>query len=137
MKTHIIFMSLHLFLWGKFKVNICKNNRILLCASNYRVLELDCILIRMLSTLRGGGVVQLLSHVRLFVTPWTAACQASLSLTISWSHPTISSPVVPFSSCLQSFPTSGSFLMSQLFASGGQSIGASASASALPMIIQD
>ena len=122
MKTHIIFMSLHLFLWGKFKVNICKNNRILLCASNYRVLELDCILIRMLSTLRGGGVVQLLSHVRLFVTPWTAACQASLSLTISWSHPTISSSVVPFSSCLQSFPTSGSFLMSQLFASGGQSI---------------
>ena len=53
--------------------------------------------------------VQLLSHVRLFVTPWTAACQASLSLTISWSHPTISSPVVPFSSCLQSFSASQSF----------------------------
>ena len=75
--------------------------------------------------------------------PWTAACQVSLSLTISWRlcsnscplsqrcHPTISSSVIPFSSCLQSFPASGSFLISQLFASGGQSIGASASASVL------
>ena len=51
--------------------------------------------------------------------------------------PTISSSVVPFSSCLQSFPTSGSFLMSWLFASGGQSIGVSTSASVLPMNIQD
>ena len=49
-------------------------------------------------------------------------------------HPTISSSVVPFSSCLQSFPVSGSFQMSQLFTSGGQNIGASASASFLPMI---
>ena len=54
-----------------------------------------------------------------------------------WCHPTISSFVVPFSSCLQSFPASGSFPMSQLFALGGQSIGASASASVLPMNIQD
>ena len=54
-----------------------------------------------------------------------------------WCHPTISSSVVPFSSCLQSFPVSGSFLMSQLFASGSQSIRASASASVLPMNIQD
>ena len=52
-------------------------------------------------------------------------------------HPTISSSVVPFSSCLQSFPASGCFLMSRFFASGGQSIGASASASVLPMNIQD
>ena len=52
-------------------------------------------------------------------------------------HPTISSSVIPFSSCLQSFPASGSFPMSQLFTSGGQSIGASASASVLPMNIQD
>ena len=52
-------------------------------------------------------------------------------------HPTISSSVIPFSSCLQSFPESGSFPMSQLFASGGQSIGVSASASVLPMNIQD
>ena len=54
-----------------------------------------------------------------------------------WCHPTISSSVVPFSSCLQPFPASGSFQMSQFFASGGQSIGVSASASVLPMNIQD
>ena len=52
-------------------------------------------------------------------------------------HPTISSSVVPFSSCLQSFPASRSFQMSQLLTSGGQSIGVSASASVLPMNTQD
>ena len=92
--------------------------------------------------------VQLLRCVRLFATPWTTTlqvscpsptpgacsnyCPSSLSC-----HPTISSSVVPFSSCLQSFPASGSFQMSQLFASGGQSIGVLASASVLPMNIQD
>ena len=54
-----------------------------------------------------------------------------------WCHPTISSSVVHFSSYLQSFPASGSFLMSQFFSSGGQSIGFSASTSVLPMNIQD
>ena len=54
-----------------------------------------------------------------------------------WCHPAISSSVVPFSSCPQSFPASGSFQMSQLFASGGQSIGVSASTSVLPMNSQD
>ena len=54
-----------------------------------------------------------------------------------WCHPTISSSVIPFSSHLQSFPASGSFPMSQFFASGGQSIGVSASASVLPMNTQD
>ena len=69
--------------------------------------------------------VQFLRCVWLFATPWTAACQASLSITNSqsilnsrplswWCHPAISSSVVLFSSCLQSFPASGSFLMSQL-----------------------
>ena len=53
-----------------------------------------------------------------------------------WWHPTISSSLAPFSSCLQPFPASGSFEMSQFFASGGQSIGASASASVLPMTVQ-
>ena len=88
--------------------------------------------------------VQLLSRVRLFVTPWTAAHQASLSITNSracsdsrpsswWCHPTISSSVFPFSSHLQSFPASGSFPMSQFFASSGQSTEVSASASVLPM----
>ena len=54
-----------------------------------------------------------------------------------WCHPIISSSVVPFSSCPQSFPASGAFQMSQLFASGGQSIGVSASTSVLPMNTQD
>ena len=54
-----------------------------------------------------------------------------------WCHPTISSSVVPFSSCLQSFPASGSFQMSHLFTSGGQSIGVSASTSVLPVNTQD
>ena len=54
-----------------------------------------------------------------------------------WCHPAISYSVFPFSSCLQSFPASGSFPLSQFFASGGQSIGVSASASDLPMNIQD
>ena len=91
--------------------------------------------------------VQLLSHVLLFGTPWTTACQASLFVTNSWSllklksikslmPSTISSSVVPFSH-LQSFSASGSFPVSQFFSSGGQSIGASASASVLPMNIQD
>ena len=54
-----------------------------------------------------------------------------------WWHPNISSSVIPFSSCLQSFPASGSFPINQFFASGGQSIGVSASASVLPMNIKD
>ena len=62
-------------------------------------------------------------------------CPSSCSLS-QWCHPTTSSSVAPFSPCLQSFPTSVSFPMSQLFTSGRQSIGASASASVLPMSIQ-
>ena len=80
--------------------------------------------------------------------PWTAAhslpclpptlrsCSNSCSLSW-WCHPTILSSVVPFSSCLQSFPASGYFPMNQFFASGGQSIGASASALVLPMNTKD
>ena len=92
--------------------------------------------------------VQSLSYVWLPATPstpWTGlpihhltpgACSDSCSLSW-WCHPTISSSVIPFSSCLQSFPASGSFPMSQFFTSGGQSIGASDSASVLPMNTQD
>ena len=90
-------------------------------------------------------VVQSLSRVRLFATPWTAAHQVSLSFTISrvcsnsnplsrWWCPIISSSVIPFSSCPQSYPAWVSFPMSWLFASGDQSVGASASV--LPMNIQ-
>ena len=91
---------------------------------------------------------QSLSHVWLFVTPWTAArrppcpsptpgvypnpCPLS-----QWCHATISSSIISFSSCPQSFPASGSFQMSQLFALRGQSIGTSASTSVLPINTQD
>ena len=92
--------------------------------------------------------VQSLSRVQLFETPWIAARQASLSITNSgvysnsrpsswWYHPAISFSVVPFSFCPWSLPASGSFLVSQLFASGSQSIGVSALASVLPMNTQD
>ena len=67
-------------------------------------------------------------------TPRAHSNSCSLS---QWCHPTISSSVIPFSSCLQSFPTSESFQMSQFFASGGQSVRVSASASVRPMKIQD
>ena len=91
--------------------------------------------------------VQSFSRIWLFVTPWTAACQASLSPTpeayskscpsSQWYHPTVSSSVVPFSSHLQSFPASGSFPVSQFFTSVGQSIGVSAWASILLLNIHD
>ena len=94
--------------------------------------------------------VQSLSGVRLFATPWIAACQASLSITNSWSlFKPMSIELVmpsnhlilwgPFSSHLQPFPASWSFQMTQFFTSGGQSIGASASVLNIhhPMNIQD
>ena len=68
-------------------------------------------------------------------SPTPGACSNSCLLS-QWCHQAISSSVIPFSSCLQSFPASESFLMSQFFASGGQSIGVSASALVLPMNIQ-
>ena len=78
-----------------------------------------------------------LQHTRLpCPSPTPRACSNSCPLS-RWCHSTISSSVIPFSSCLQSFPASGSFLMSQLCPSGGQSNGVSASASVLPMNIQD
>ena len=92
-------------------------------------------------------VVETLSCVQLFVTPWTAACQAPLSFTISQNllkFMSVESVILtnhlilcsPFPACLQAFPASGCFSMSQLFASGNQNIGASASAKALPVNIQ-
>ena len=89
-------------------------------------------------------VVHLLSRVKLFVShglqharlpclsPSPGACSNSCTLS-QWCHPTISSFVIAFSSCPQSFSSTGSFLMSRLFASGDQNIGASALASVLPM----
>ena len=95
-----------------------------------------------------SSLLQSLRHVQFFATPWTTARQASLSITSSqrlfklMSIESVRSSnhlilVTPYSSCLQSFPESGSFAMSQFFTSGGQNIGVSASASVLPMNIQD
>ena len=89
-------------------------------------------------------VSSVLSHVRPFATPWITTHQASLSFTnfqsllkfkfiTQWCHPTISSSVIHFFSCLQSFPASGSFQMSQLSTYCGQSIGVSDSTSVHPM----
>ena len=78
-----------------------------------------------------------LQHARLpSPSPPPRACSNSCPSS-QWFHPTISSSAVPFSSCLHSFPASGSFPMSQVFTSGGQSIRVSISASVLPMNIQD
>ena len=78
-----------------------------------------------------------LQHIRLpYPSPTPGAYSNSCPLS-RWCHPTISSSVVPFSSHLESFPASGSFQMSHLFASGGQGIGVLASASVLPMNIED
>ena len=92
-----------------------------------------------------GKLFQSLSCVRLFATPCTAARQVSLSITNSPSLLKLmffesvmpSNHLILFSSCLQSFPASGSFPVSQFFTSGGQRIGVSASASVLPMNSQD
>ena len=78
-----------------------------------------------------------LQHARLPCPSPTPGAYSQSCPSSQWCHPTISSSVIPFSSCLQSFSASGSFPMSQLFTSGGESIGASASASVLPMNIQN
>ena len=78
-----------------------------------------------------------LQHTRFPCPSPTPGASSNSCLSSQWCHQAISSSVVPFSSCLQSFPASGSFLMSHFFASGHQSVGASASASVLPMNIQD
>ena len=78
-----------------------------------------------------------LQHARLPCPSPTLGTGSNSCPSSWWCHPTLSSFVIPYSSCLQAFPASGSFPRSQFFASGGQSIGVSASASVLPMTIQD
>ena len=108
----------------------------------------NTLVFSLLSHEYGISSVQSLSHVRLFATPWiatprppcpspTAGVYPNPCPLSRWCHPTISSSVIPFSSSPQSFPASGSFQISQLFSSGGQSIGVSASTSVLPMNTQD
>ena len=76
-------------------------------------------------------------HTRLPCPSPTPGVYPNSCLLSRWCHLTNSSSIVPFSSCLQSFPASGSFQMSELFTSGGQNIGVSVSTSVLPMNIQD
>ena len=105
--------------------------------------ELRTILISTLSSVQFNCLVMSdslwphgLQHARLpCPSPTPGAYSNSYALSW-WCHPTVSSSVIPFFSCFQSFPESGSFLMSQLFISSGQSIGASSSASVLPLNIQ-
>ena len=108
------------------------NNKSSVCLFNYyncRSVQFSCSVVS--SSLRPRG----LQHTRLpCPSPTPGACSNSCPSS-QWCHPTILSSVFPFSSCLQSFPVSGSFLMSQFFMSGGQNIGASASI--LPVNIQD
>ena len=121
----------------------------------YKVIVIKTVAIRQTNRIKNpetdscmhSAVVQLLTvsnylrphglqHARLpcpSLSPGVCSNSCSLSW---WCHPTISSSVAPFSSCLQSFPASGSFPSSWLFTSGGQSIGASASGSVLPLNIQ-
>ena len=103
----------------------------------------DTILIHDLLLLFGCQVVSSsfqphgLQHARLPCPSPTPGAYSNSCLLSWWCHPTISSSVIAFSSCLQSFPASGSFPMSHFFVSGGQNIGVSASTSVLPMNIQD
>ena len=78
-----------------------------------------------------------LQHAGLLCPSATPGVYSNSCPLSQWCHPTISSSIIPFSSCLQSFPASGSFPISQLFLSGGQSTGVSVSASVLPMNSQD
>ena len=105
-------------------------NCFLYCSTSQSLLFLLFSVLVMSDSLLPHG----LQHARLLCpSPSPGASSNSCPLS-RWCHPTISSSAVPFSSCLQSFPASASFLMSQFFTSGGQSIGASASASVLPSL---
>ena len=103
---------------------------VLQCTVLYRVQQRCCSVTRSCPSLCDPKVCRLLCP-----SPSPAVCSNSCQLG-GWCYPTILSSVVAFSSFPQSFPASGSFLMSQLFPSGSQSIGTSASASVLPMNIQ-
>ena len=117
------------------------SNAFLMCIS----MTIHLFLFNMLMTVQFSSVAQScptlqphgLQHARLPCPSPTPRVYSNSSPLCQWCHPIISSCVVPFSSCLQSFPASGSFQIGQFFASGGQNIGISASASVLPMNIQN
>ena len=125
--------------WTFFRLNLYTPPPIILSGSSPRDYKHSCYMLLLLScsvmsdSLRPHGLQQASLSCPL---PPAEACSNSCPLS-QWCHPTIWSSVIPFTSYLQSFPASGSFLMSWLFVSSGQSLGASASASVLPRNIQD
>ena len=104
-----------------------------LCSSFEASLSCCCSVAKSCPTLRPCGI----QHARPPCPSPTPIVYSKSCPLSQWCHPTISSCVIPFSSCPQSFPASGSFPMSQLFTSGDQSIGVSASTSVLPRNIQN
>ena len=115
------------YLWSKIKARGTVSRRILLTTSSVQFSR---------SVVCGFLQPHGLQHAGLSCPSLTLGACSNSCPRSQWCHSTISSSVVPFS-CLQSFPVSGSFLMSQFFTSGGQSIGVSASTSILPMNIKD
>ena len=113
--------------WSCFSLNICPGVGL----QSHQSVQFSC------SVLSGSLQPHGLQHIRLpCLSPTTRACSNSCPSS-RWCHSTISSSVIPFSACPQSFPAPGSSPMSQFFASGGQSTEVSASATVLPMNIQD
>ena len=107
------------------------DRKVLMCIHQRRSVQFSC------SVVSNCLWPHRLQHSRLPCPSPTPRVYSNSCPLSRWYHPTISSSLVPFSSCLQSFSASGYFPMSQFFASSGQSIGVSASTSALPMNIQD
>ena len=141
-------MALNHLCWGNLLLVHCNQNNLVsgnvLLIFTHKHKNLDLFIELLDWYLQFSSVPQLyptlrlheLQHARLpCPSPTPKACSNSCPLS-QWCHPAISSSVIPFSSRLQSFPASGSFPMSQFFASGGQRIGVSASASVLPMNTQ-
>ena len=122
--------SLRSIIYNPRKKHIRKGKVLLLSWSHWSG-QFSCSV--MSDSLRPHG----LQHTRLPSPSPTPGDSSNSCPSSQWCHPTISSSVIPFASCLQSFPASGSFSMSPFSASGGQSIGVAASASVLPMNIQD
>ena len=124
-------------IWYLCLIRMCGSARVLPNSNNNQAVQ-DFSLVQfslsvMSDSLRPHG----LQHTRLPCTSPTPGAYSNSYPSSQLCHPTISFSVIPFSSCLQSFPASGSVPMSQFFASGSQNIGVSASASVLPMNIQD
>ena len=137
----LIFWSSYLRIYGQGLLQINKHIHSVVCV---RVCVCVCVLVAQFSSVQFSRSVMSdslrpheLQHTKPpCPSPTPGVCSNSCPLS-RWCHPTISSSVIPFSSCLKSFLASGFFPVSQFFTSGGQSIGVSASASVLPMNIQD